>query len=189
PMRERVQLIEALPDDGRGEQVPGRPAMALLHDPDRVCAELEAATFAPEALAMRRADWPELVHVGLHAYATEAAEPLRHAIARVTGGEPGLRAFLEAVDADANALERVADLLPGGRDALRQGLEHLLVLELADARFAWWELSWSGPARLRLPEGYEEAIPGAVQSLLEVRGLSGTVALRSLLPTASATVA
>ncbi|MEU5431062.1 hypothetical protein AB0H73_36410 [Streptomyces olivoreticuli] len=54
------QLLQALPDDGRATRTPERHALALLHDPERVYADLETATFAPEALAMRRAQWREL---------------------------------------------------------------------------------------------------------------------------------
>ncbi|MFI1800288.1 M48 family metalloprotease [Streptomyces sp. NPDC020379] len=193
PVTERIRLIRELPDDGRATAAPERPALALLHDPERVCADLETATFVPEALAMRRAQWPDLLHFGRRARCEEEAGPLRHAITATTGGDPTLRALLDA--ADAGALWRIADRLPkseaagraSGRAArefvrpdLRSGLARLLVLELVDARLAWWEMSWAEPARLRLPEGYEELIPAALDAA--VADSPDTAPLRALLP-------
>ncbi|WKK23434.1 M48 family metalloprotease [Streptomyces olivoreticuli] len=197
PVTERIRLLQALPDDGRATRPPERHALALLHDPERVYADLETATFAPEALAMRRAQWPELVHYGRRARYEEEAGPLRRAAADATGGAPTLRALLDA--ADAGALWRIAERLPKSeaagrasgraarefvRPSLRRGLARLLVLELVDARLAWWELSWADPARLHLPEGYEELIPAALDAA--VADSPDTAPLRALLPQLSA---
>ncbi|MEU1814877.1 M48 family metalloprotease [Streptomyces roseifaciens] len=195
PTAERIRLIEALPDDGRGAH-PAGPALALLHDPGRVLAELEAATLTEEALHMRRADWPELVHLGIRARHEADAAPLRHALARVTGGHTGLHALLDA--ADRGALWQIADGLPksrtaeqaGGRaareflrPALLDALSGLVLLELADARMAWWEMSWAESARLRLPDGYDTWLQPALEAL--VADVPDTAPLRRLLPQAS----
>lgn len=73
----------------------------------------------------------------------------------------------------------------GGADAraeLLRGLHALVVLELVDAGWAGWELSWSDAARLRLPEGYGELVPAAVEAV--AAEVPDTRPLRSLLPAA-----
>ncbi|MFD0381716.1 hypothetical protein ACFQ2B_02640 [Streptomyces stramineus] len=117
-MAERVRLIEAQPDDGRGAD-PVRPALALLRDTEQVLAQLEDVLLTPEALAMGRAEWPELAHRGMHALATSAAGPLRTALA-AAGVAPGsaaddLTALLDS--ADAGQLWSVAGHLPKSSEA------------------------------------------------------------------------
>ncbi|MFF7725297.1 M48 family metalloprotease [Streptomyces sp. NPDC008001] len=195
PAGERIRLIEAMPDDGRGGR-PAGPAMALLNDPERVLADLEAATLTQEALQMRRADWPELVHHGIRAGHEADAEPLRDAIARVIGGPTTLHALLDA--ADGGRLWQIAAALPQPaaaqrvsgraareflRPALLDALSSLVLLELADARLARWELSWSESARLCLPDGYDAWLPPAVEAV--VADTPDTAPLRRLLPQAS----
>ncbi|GGP53587.1 M48 family metalloprotease [Streptomyces abikoensis] len=185
PVAVRVELVEALPDDGRaldGRTLDGRTlgdarpslgfALGLLRDRERVMADLEGAVLTPKARAMTRVDWPELMHRSVHARTEEAAEPLRTALgatgARVAGA--GALADLSVLLdlADAGRLWEVADHLPkspeaaraGGRaarefarPALYAGLRELTELALAESAGARWELSWSGPARLLLPDG------------------------------------
>ncbi|MFF4221932.1 M48 family metalloprotease [Streptomyces abikoensis] len=176
PVAVRVELIEALPDDGRaldGRTLgDARPALGLLRDRERVMADLEGAVLTPKARAMARVDWPELIHRSVHARTEEAAEPLRTALgatgARATGA--GALADLSVLLdlADAGRLWEVADHLPkspeaaraGGRaarefarPALYAGLRELTELALAESAGARWELSWSGPPELRLPDG------------------------------------
>ncbi|MFI9201542.1 M48 family metalloprotease [Streptomyces sp. NPDC053048] len=193
PTAERLRLIEALPDDGRGRHEPVRPATALLHDTERVLGELEGATLTPEALAMRRVDWPELLHLGLRADCDADAEPLRQALRETVGSDAGLRALLDV--ADGGGLWRVADRLPKSEEAarargraarefvrpyLRYTLSRLVVLELVDAGLARWEMSWSQGTRLSLPEGLEDRLGEAVEAATE--DTPDTRPLRHLLP-------
>ncbi len=220
PIAERVRLIEALSADGRTTASDtARPALALLQDPDRILAELEGVVLTPEALALERADWPELTHRAVHALTEAGAEPLRAALAAVAGRAGGaaadLAALLEA--ADTGRLWQVADHLPKSpeaaratgraareflRPALYAGVCRLTELALVETAGARWELSWSGPAPLRLPAGKareaeaagtgetaetaeeaEEAIADAVRRA--VSDVPDTAPLRALLSTSS----
>ncbi|KOG51238.1 hypothetical protein ADK76_37540 [Streptomyces griseoflavus] len=135
PVAERIRLIEALPDDGRAAD-PARPALALLREPGRLLVELERVLLTPEALAMERADWPELIHRATHALAEADAEALRTALSEadakmvrtlpMDAREPGdsaagaardLAALLDAIE--AGRLWQVADHLPKSPEAAR----------------------------------------------------------------------
>ncbi|MEU5048160.1 M48 family metalloprotease [Streptomyces sp. NPDC021096] len=197
---DRVRLIEALPDDGRAA-APARPALALLRDADRVLRELESAVLTPEALALERADWPELTHRSMHALTVEEARALREALTATPGAGASsatadLTAFLDAVD--AGRLWQIADRLPKSpeaaratgraareflRPALHCGLYNLTELALAETAGARWELSWSEPARLLLPTGAgtDEAVAAAVRPA--VGDVPDTAPLRELLST------
>ncbi|MFI9723982.1 M48 family metalloprotease [Streptomyces sp. NPDC052396] len=206
PVAERVRIIEALPDDGRAVATAG-PALALLRDPERVLAELEGAVLTPEALALERVTWPELVHRAMRQQAEEAAQPLRMALMAAglsTGSASGdVAALLDA--ADMGRLWLVADHLPKSpeaaratgraarefqRPALAAGLHRLAQLALVEETGACWELSWSDRARLRLPangtgtgtgttEDTEEAVTAAVRAA--VTDIPDTASLRTLL--------
>ncbi|UQI45608.1 M48 family metalloprotease [Streptomyces sp. HU2014] len=206
PVAERVRLIEARPDDGRGAD-PARPALALLRDAERVLAELEDVLLTPEALAMERAAWPELAHRAMHARATAGAGPLRTALATAgiaSGSASGdLVALLDS--ADAERLWLVAGHLPKSPDAaratgraarefLRPALEagtyRLAELALVERAGAYWELSWSERVRLRLPGAAysggtgepsetEEALSAAVRAA--TADVPDTAPLRALL--------
>ncbi|QSY50278.1 MULTISPECIES: M48 family metalloprotease [Streptomyces] len=195
PTAERIRLIEALPDDGRGDPASSGPAMALLREPERVLGELEDVTLTAESLAMRRVDWPELLHLGRRAECAAGAEPLREAVRQVLGGDATLRALLDA--ADGGALWRVADALPKSEEAsrasgraareflrplLRSGLAELVILELVDAGLARWEMSWSDGARLDLSDDYGDRLNEALEAA--VADTPDTRPLRLLLPRA-----
>ncbi|WP_308013127.1 M48 family metalloprotease [Streptomyces griseocarneus] len=195
PTAERIRLIEELPDDGRGHLEPSGPAMALLREAGRVLGELEDVTLTAEALAMRRVDWPELLHLGLRAGCDADAEPLREAMRQALGGDAGLRTLLDA--ADAGALWRVADALPKSEEAgrasgraarefarpgLRYGLSRLVILELVDAGLARWEMSWSDGTRLDLSDDYGDRLSQALEAA--VADTPDTRPLRELLPRA-----
>ncbi|WP_116209578.1 M48 family metalloprotease [Streptomyces olivoreticuli] len=200
PVAERVRLIEALPDDGLAA-APARPALTLLRDAQRVLAQLEDVLLTSEALAMERVDWPELTHRGMHALAVAAAEPLRTALA-TAGVAPGsasgdLIALLDR--ADAGQLWLTAGHLPKSpeaaqatgraareflRPALESGTRRLAELALVEKAGAYWELSWSEQARLRLPGaayagGTEETVAAAVRAA--VADVPDTAPLRTLL--------
>ncbi|MDT0452499.1 M48 family metalloprotease [Streptomyces hesseae] len=191
PVAVRVELIEALPDDGRAV-ADARPALALLREPERVMADLEDAVLTPKARAMTRVDWPELVHRAVHAQTEAAAEPLRTALGELGATAPGAGALADlstVLDlADAGRLWEVADHLPKSpeaaraqgraarefaRPALYAGLRELAELALVESAGARWELSWSGPAELRLPDGgpadgtVAEAVTDAVRPIVE----------------------
>ncbi|MFI9581191.1 M48 family metalloprotease [Streptomyces sp. NPDC052236] len=190
PIAERVARIEALPDDGRASEQSG-PALALLHSLDDTLAAVEESALTAEALGLRRVDWPELVHESMTAYVEADAEPLRRATAELTG-DPSLVSLLNAVD--AGALWQIAERLPKSaeaaaasgraahefaRPAVRHGLSKLASGRLiADGR-ARWQLSWSESASLRLPQGYEELLPAALDAA--VADLPDTQPLRKLL--------
>ncbi|WP_369146154.1 M48 family metallopeptidase [Streptomyces sp. R44] len=132
PTAERVATIESLPDDGRAAEA-DRPAFALLASPEKALPEVEDATLAPEALRMRRLDWPDLVHEAMTARYVRDTEELREALGEPTGaaGAAGLygldgldqaerlrlevEAFLDAVD--AGTVWGLVDRLPQSEEA------------------------------------------------------------------------
>ncbi|MEU3354322.1 M48 family metalloprotease [Streptomyces sp. NPDC037389] len=210
PVAVRVELIEALPDDGRAVADDARPALALLREPERVMADLEDAVLTPAARAMARVDWPELVHRAVHAQTEAAAEPLRTALGAVrtpAAGGSALADLSTLLDlADAGRLWEVADHLPKSpeaaqargraarefaRPALYAGLRELTELALVESAGARWELSWSAPAELRLPGPVggpvggpaDETVAGAVADAVRpiVEDVPDTKRLRELI--------
>ncbi|MET9181121.1 M48 family metallopeptidase [Kitasatospora aureofaciens] len=175
PIRLRVAAIEGLPDDGRGPGAAG-PALALLQDAERVLAELEVVTLVPEAARKQRVEWPELVRTAMLSRARDASAPAHRALAGL-GLPATVHGLLDAVDA-GRAWE-FTDRLPKSEQAaaatgraarefarplLREELAHAVVTALAEAGLAAWELSWSGPAELRLPEGFEDGFDAALNA-------------------------
>ncbi|MFJ8477480.1 M48 family metalloprotease [Kitasatospora sp. NPDC094011] len=173
PIHLRVAAIEELPEDGRGAGATG-PALALLRDAERVLAELEVVTLIPEASGKQRVEWPELVRTAMLTHAREAAVPARNALAGL-GLPPTVHGLLDGIDA-GRAWE-FTDRLPKSEQAaaatgraarefarpmLREELGHATVVALAEAGLAGWELSWSGPAELRLPDGFEDGFDAAL---------------------------
>ncbi|MCP9986687.1 M48 family metallopeptidase [Streptomyces sudanensis] len=194
PIAERVALLEALPDDGRASE-PATPALWLLADPDAAMAAVEQAVLTPEALRLRRVDWPELVHTSMTEHFAREAEPLRRATAEVTGGDGSLGALLNALDLGVGW--EIADRLPKSEQAgtakgraarefarpvLHRGLARLVAGELVARGAAYWEMSWSEPASLRMPPGYEGALPAALDAAVADRPDTGP--LRRLLTAA-----
>ncbi|MER7768640.1 M48 family metalloprotease [Kitasatospora sp. NPDC096140] len=190
PIARRVAAIEALPDDGRG---PGTttPALALLHDAERVLTELEVVSLVPEAAAKQRVEWPELVRAAMLAHARGAGAPAGRALTAL-GLSPTAEGLLDAVD--AGRAREFTDRLPKSEQAaaatgraarefarpvLRKELAHAVVVTLAEAGLAGWELSWSGPAELRLPEGFEDGFDVALDAAC--RDTPDTAPLRALL--------
>ncbi|WP_236240249.1 M48 family metalloprotease [Streptomyces sp. CC228A] len=196
PIAERVARLEALPDDGRGLEGTG-PALDLLADARAAMEAVEKAVLTPEARRMERVDWPELVHRSMTVYVAQGAEPVRKATAEVTGAKPSLDSLLNAVDLGVGW--EIADRLPKSEEAeaatgraarefarpvLYRGLRGLVVCELiarGDARF---ELSWSGPAELRLAAGYDDGLDAALEAAVDDR--PDTAPLRALLSPAAA---
>ncbi|MEV0037310.1 M48 family metallopeptidase [Streptomyces sp. NPDC050804] len=103
-----------------------------------------------------------------------------------------LSALLDVID--GGALWEVADRLPKSeqaraatgrvarefaRPALRRGLSHLVTSDLIRRGRAHWQLSWTESARLRLPAGYEESLPAALDAA--VADAPDTAPLRKLL--------
>jgi hypothetical protein len=191
-LAERVARIEALPDDGRGGQA-ARPALELLASPQAALAALEQATLTPEALAMERADWEDLVHRSMSQYVDGGAEEIRAALA-AEGAGPGLTGLLDAVDADPAVLWRIAEHFPKSEEAaaatgrtarefarpvLRRAMNQLAGIELTERGRARWELSWSDSASLRYPhEAFAEELQAALD--LAVADRPDTEPLRKL---------
>ncbi|MFD7323879.1 M48 family metallopeptidase [Streptomyces sp. NPDC059875] len=192
PMAERVALLEALPDDGLGAR-PSHPSLSLLGSPERSLAAVEDVALTADALRMRRVEWADLVHESMSARSVAEAEPVRRATAEVTGAlDSPLDALLDAIDA-GKAWE-IADRLPKSEQAaaatgraarefarpiLRRGLSGLVTGALTEDGRARWEFSWSSPARLRLPPGYADDLPAALDAAVADR--ADTEPLRKLL--------
>ncbi|WP_405921782.1 M48 family metallopeptidase [Streptomyces sp. NBC_00122] len=171
-LAERVARIEALPDDGRGGQT-ARPALELLADADAALAALEQAVLSPQALALKRVDWEDLVHESMTQYVARGAEEVREALT-AEGAGPELAALLDAIDADPAVRWRIADRLPKSEQAaaatgraarefarpvVRRALGQLVTAELTARGAARWQLSWSESATLRYPsDGFEDQL-------------------------------
>ncbi|MCX5584850.1 M48 family metalloprotease [Streptomyces erythrochromogenes] len=192
PLAERVARIEALPDDGRGGQS-ARPALALLSDAGAALAALEQVVLTPEALALKRVDWEDLVHESMTQYVGQGAEEIRETFA-AEGAGPGLPALLDAIDADPAVRWRIADRFPKSEEAaaatgrtarefarpvVRRALNQLVTVELTGRGAARWQLSWSDSAALRYPaDGFEEQLRLALDAV--VADLPDTEPLRKL---------
>lgn len=146
----------------------------------------------PEALRLRRVDWPELVHESMTVYAEQSAQGFSAVVGEVTGSDGSLTATLDAID--AGALWQIADRLPKSDEAraatgraarefarprLRAGLLQLTGGEFVRQGRARWQLSWTDSATLKLPEGYEETLPAALDAA--VADVPDTEPLRKLL--------
>ncbi|MFF5702307.1 M48 family metalloprotease [Streptomyces sp. NPDC012794] len=177
-LAERVARIEALPDDGRAGQA-ARPALELLSSPQEALAALEQAVLTPEALALTRLDWEDLVHQAMTTYAGRTAQEVGEAL-DAEGAGPGLAAFLDAVDADPAVRWRIADRFPKSEEAqaatgrtarefarpvVRRALVRLVTVELLARGAARWQLSWSAPAVLSYPvPGFEDELGPALDA-------------------------
>ncbi|MEV6576871.1 M48 family metallopeptidase [Streptomyces sp. NPDC051582] len=179
-LAERVARIEALPDDGRGTQ-PARPALELLASPEAALAALEQAVLTPEALALTRMDWADLVHESMTRYVGNGAQEIREALA-AEGAPAEPAALLDAIDADPALRWRIADRFPKSeeaaaatgraarefaRPALRGALSRLVTAELTARGTARWQLSWSDSASLRFAtDGFEEQLELALDAVV-----------------------
>ncbi|MFD7262789.1 M48 family metallopeptidase [Streptomyces sp. NPDC059874] len=177
-LAERVARIEALPDDGRTGQS-ARPALELLSDADGALAALEQVVLSPQALALKRLDWEDLVHESMTQYVGQGAEEIREALS-AEGAGPDLAALLDAIDADPALRWRIADRFPKSeqaaaatgraareyaRPALRRAVNQLVTVELTARGAARWQLSWSDSASLRyLADGFEDQLDLALDA-------------------------
>ncbi|MEV6951699.1 M48 family metalloprotease [Streptomyces sp. NPDC051183] len=182
-LAERVARIEALPDDGRGGRA-ARPSLDLLSDADASMAALEQAVLTPEALALKRVDWADLVQESMTRYVGEGAEEIREAFA-AEGAGPDLAALLAAIDADPAVRWRIAERFPKSEEAaaatgrtarefarpvLRRALNQLVTAELTARGSAHWKLSWADSATLSYPaDGFEEQLTAALESAVADR--------------------
>ncbi|MDX3799182.1 M48 family metalloprotease [Streptomyces sp. AK04-3B] len=133
PTAERIALIERLPDDGRPDGCDGEPtALTLLHDAERVFAELEARTLTSEATRLRRMTWEDLVMARAVADAEGWSRPLRVAVARAL--RSSAQGTGDAATAHRNATPEGAsdDELPGLEEVLDAFDRGLLWTETAD---------------------------------------------------------
>ncbi|MGW2016305.1 M48 family metallopeptidase [Streptomyces sp. NPDC001927] len=187
PLADRVARIEALPADGTDAQGADRPSLELLSDPAGAFAALERVVLTPEALALTRVDWEELVHRSMARMIEEGAEGIRRTVAAETGGSPetALPALLDAVQADPAVLWRIADRFPKSEEAaaatgraarefarpvVRRVLNQLVSVELTARGTTRWALSWSDSAYLRYPEdGFEDRLTLALDAAVADR--------------------
>jgi len=156
PMAERIALIEQLPADDRPDQsdraaddLADEPsALTLLRATDRLFAELEARTLAPEAALLRRLSWDDLTMARAVADAEDWSGPLRLAVARtLRSSEQGTRGATVA-GGDAAAAVRETTSAEAG-DGLLPGLEE--ILGAFDRGLLWMEIAD------RMPKPYQAA--------------------------------
>ncbi|GAA5159448.1 MULTISPECIES: M48 family metallopeptidase [Amycolatopsis] len=163
PTAERVALLETLP----GPAVTAdRPARDLLENPDATFEAVMAGALREGADAKFRLDWPLLVHVSIRHDAGRAVEPLFRSAGYTMQQQPATLATV----LDAFETGRLA-----GHRELRQEMELLVTVALADAGLARWELSWSAPAQLTYEAGYGERLT-AVLDAGDAAGLRKLVA-------------
>ncbi|QES49851.1 peptidase [Streptomyces venezuelae] len=195
PLAERVARIEALPEDGRASGGVGAagPALGLLSDPVGVLIALEQEVLTPEALALTRMDWEDLVHASMSRYVAQGAEDIRETVS-AEAGDGTLPALLDAIDADPAVLWRIADRFPKSEEAaaatgraarafarpiVRRALNQLVTVELTARGAARWQLSWAESASVRYPaDGFEEQLLLALDAA--VADLPDTEPLRKL---------
>lgn len=211
PMAERIARIEELPADGRADESAGAPtALALLHDPDRVFAELEERVLPPGTAKLRRLSWDDLVMTRALADADGWSKPLRVAVARSLRAEAGGRAGGELVANDKlpslpevlDAIDRgllwteIADRIPKPDQASRltgesarnfirprifDGLAGMVHLHLAQTGHATPDIAWSGTPGIALPDAWEAGMDDALDAA--VSDTPDTTPLRALLAT------
>ncbi|WCD88308.1 Protease HtpX [Streptomyces xanthophaeus] len=178
-LADRVARIEALPDDGRSGQG-ARPALDLLCDTDAALIALEQAVLTPEALALRRVGWDELVHASMTLYAGQSAQEVGELLT-TEGAGPGLGALLDAVDADPSVRWRITDRFPKSEEAqaatgrtarefarpvLRRALNQLVTVELTARGAARWQMSWADSTTLTYPvPGFEDELGPALDAV------------------------
>ncbi|MEV7612421.1 M48 family metalloprotease [Streptomyces sp. NPDC089799] len=183
PLAERVARVEALPDDGMPARS-GRPALGLLTDPAASFAALEREVLTPEALAMPRMDWEDLVHSSMSQYVAQGAEDIRGALTS-EGTDGTLSSLLDAIDADPAVLWRIAEHFPKSeeaaaatgraarafaRPAVRRALNQLVTIELTARGTARWQLSWSDSASVRYPaDGFADQLALALDAAVADR--------------------
>ncbi|MFG2294960.1 M48 family metallopeptidase [Streptomyces sp. NPDC048603] len=195
PLAERVARIEALPDDGRPGAGSARPSLELLSDPAAAFTALEREVLTPEALAMPRMDWEDLVHSSMSQYVAQGTEDIRTALT-AEGTDGTLPSLLDAIDADPAVLWRIADHFPKSeqaaaatgraarefaRPAVRRALNQLVTVELTARGTARWQLSWSDSASVRYPaDGFADQLTLALDAAVADR--PDTAPLRKLVP-------
>ncbi|MER5637982.1 M48 family metalloprotease [Kitasatospora sp. NPDC002227] len=198
PTAERIALIEQLPPGG-DDRSAGPGALTLLRGADQLFAELEACALPPEAAAMRRMEWDELVLARAVADAEGWSRPLRLAVARALrsqapdGELPGLAEILDAFDRGVLWPE-AADRMPKPPQAARltgvaarnfvrprvfDALAGLVHLHLVASGRATADIAWSGQPGLALPEVWEEGMDEALDAA--TADTPDTAPLRTLL--------
>lgn len=86
-LRERVDALERLPDDGRAvAEGDERPAISLLRDPEGIEDDLLVALFGPEVAELEPVRWEDVPERALLPNWREFMEPHRQALAGITAG-------------------------------------------------------------------------------------------------------
>ncbi|RLK58971.1 M48 family metallopeptidase [Actinokineospora cianjurensis] len=174
PTLSRVAAIEAIAAPTPADW-PDRPALALVDDPvpllDR--ALLLAMNGVDER---KRVDWTNYGHLVIQQHMIAATRPLAQAAGRVRGGQPTLRAVLDALD--AGKLLYLApvdeDEQTGGPRARRErartsvgdALGLLVNLALVAAGHGRWDVDWTGNATLRLTDTGLNDLPDLLAAAL-----------------------
>lgn len=188
PLHERIAVIEALPDDGRGTDTGS--ALSLVADPAglfaAVARDMLARSGKPEKTAgLREADWATLAREAGRAKAARSADPLAEAARAFApaGDSPGSWAALRLVLdlADAGRLDELADKLPEPQRArgtsgpvraqhlrtdLQKRLLDLAKLALAEIGRADWPLDWSEVNAFEAPGIAPAQLQAAVRAVV-----------------------
>ncbi|GAA1999184.1 M48 family metallopeptidase [Catenulispora subtropica] len=167
PLAERVAAIMNKTSDMPAEgAIPGRPARALLADPERVLQDSFDSALNDRGRALNRLPWEEFVHRTVRDSTALSVGPLFAAAAAVSPDGPGregrgrLGTVLAVLETGGAALigarlpgdpvkgdsQRVRDELYRSRTRTALGLA--VDLALADTGKARWVLSWSSPTHL-----------------------------------------
>lgn len=194
PASERIAALSLLPETDRA-QSHEQPALALLHDAARVCAQVAGTALPPGAATRRPVDWDELARAaGRNSLAEAGSGLLRTASTAVGAPVPNLAALLAAID--AGWLDIIAAALPKSpraqqatgriarefaRTALRDAVTPLVLLAMVDGGWAGWHHSWARGPHLRYatpPDALDRALDALVSAIPD------TGPLRSLLDAA-----
>ena len=195
PMPERIAALAAMPGADAPPQDSSVKAFSIIADQGNVLAAVAGRALKKDVVSKQPTSWDGLAQAtGLHR-ADQRAKPLAEAVARLTGRNPDLAAFVALVD--AGRLNEVLDALPASKASLqvkatgRVAREHAKT-ELARMLTGWlegylartgragWAHSWSDfEGDLRMPPELKAELQASVTELTAVRP-DGT-RLRSLI--------
>jgi Zn-dependent protease with chaperone function len=154
PISRRIALVAA-GDPGPAPTGPDRPATALLRDAGPVLESAYTEALNEKGRALKRLEWNDFMHATVRAAVTDELRKFLAAGGSIAGGASDLRSLLAALAAGraAEIGERLAGpdpqaATPQARreamlDRTRANLGALVIVALADAGRARWEVSWS----------------------------------------------
>ncbi|MGH6655886.1 MAG: M48 family metalloprotease [Actinocrinis sp.] len=198
-LRERIEALKAMPDDGRGAaDAGGGRAIDVLDRPSELFAQVGQVLLGDRSKESKGADWDTLVDVAARRHARSEARPLIDALHLMTGVEGTLDAFLDLVDAGrfdeiilrlltpaqaryAGAGDTAREI---GRNTLMASLPPWVLAELGDGDAVRWIHSWSEVAALEIGASLSTELDAAYAALLGDR--ADAAPLRAVLETARA---